>query len=173
MINSGDWPTPIPDRLLDQCAEVAQYNIASKHEDEMIEQKNLYIKMMEEPTEYSATNFALGLSHSSLTHNGVTPLCMRYLREASKKKVTADSGIWRLWPPPKDVERAETLYKGASSVDPEENKRLQHNLNSPLDERKEGKPDPVDETLDSHIQRAKGDGKGDKDFKERTSERTW
>ena len=114
MINSGDWPTPIPDRLLDQCAEVAQYNIASQNEDDMIEQKNLYIKMMEEPTEYTSTEFAVTLNHSSLTHGGLLPLCLRYLREACLKKVTAETGIWRLWPQPKDVERAAILCKKAS-----------------------------------------------------------
>ena len=43
--------------------------------------------------------------------------------------------------------------------DPEDNKRIQHNIENTLDERMEGTPNPLDETLDDTIQRAKGDGK--------------
>ena len=60
MIDSGDWPTPLTDHMREHCARVAQYNIASLNEEDIIEQKNLFIKMMEEPTEYDVEDFALG-----------------------------------------------------------------------------------------------------------------
>ena len=42
-IDSGEWPTPLSDKLRRDCAEVAQYNIASRNEQDMLEQKRLYI----------------------------------------------------------------------------------------------------------------------------------
>ena len=153
--------------MREHCARVAQYNIASLNEEDIIEQKNLYIKMMEEPTEYDKEHFGLGLGHSSLIHNSTTPMCMRYLRDGANSKVTAESGIWRLWPQPKNVARAETLYKESMKVDPEENKRIQHNIDNTLDERKEGTPNPLNETLDDTIQRAKGDGKGEDEMRKK------
>ena len=73
-IDSGEWLTPLTDHILDRCCEVAQYNIASRNADDIIDQKNLWLKMLKEPTGYSVTEFALGLNHSSLTHKGATPL---------------------------------------------------------------------------------------------------
>ena len=52
----------------------------------------------------------------------------------------------------------EISYKAAARGNSKEDKRLQHNLNSSLDERKEGKKNPVDESLDARIQREKGKG---------------
>ena len=65
--------------------------------------------MLREPDEYNKEDFALGLMHSSLTINGATPLCMNDLREGSRKEITAEAGIWRLWDQPKDVARAKSL----------------------------------------------------------------
>ena len=79
MIDSGDWPTPITETLLDECAENAEFNIASLNVEDMMEQKRLYIKMMEEPTEYKdgASKFALTLTHTSLMHGSQLPLCLQ------------------------------------------------------------------------------------------------
>ena len=85
--------------MRDRCCEVAQYNIASRNADDIIDQKNLWLKMLKEPTGYSVTEFALGLNHSSMTHKGKTPLCMQYLRQVGKE-ITAESGIWRQWETP-------------------------------------------------------------------------
>ena len=161
MIDSGEWPTPLTTNMRDYCATVAQYNIASLNEEDIIEQKNLYIKAMTEPTEYDKEFFALNLRHGSFTVKSVTPLCMRYLLDGANSTVKAESGIWRLWYQPKNVPRAETLYKQTMKVDPEENKRIQHNIENTLDERKEGTPNPLNESLDDTIQRDKGEGKGE------------
>ena len=59
MIDSGEWPTPLTDHMREECAKVAQYNIASLNEEDMLEQKELYIKMLKEPTEYDEKEFAL------------------------------------------------------------------------------------------------------------------
>ena len=166
-LDSGEWPTPLTDRMRDRCAEVAQYNIASLSEDDIIDQKNLWIKMLEEPTAYSTKEFALGLNHSSLTVKGATPYCMRYLRDVSNK-VTAESGIWRLWSQPKDVPRAEIVAKMELNVDPEDAKRIRHNIDNTLEERVDGEPNPLDEPLSPprNLPRAKGGGKGEKELKE-------
>ena len=84
-LDSGEWPTPLTDHMLDHCAKVAQYNIASLNADDIIDQKNLWIKMLEEPTAFNPQEFGLGLNHNSLTHKGATPLCMKYLRDFNKK----------------------------------------------------------------------------------------
>ena len=167
-LDSGEWPTPLTDQMLDHVARVAQYNIASLNAEDIKDQKNLYIKMMQEPTAFDPPAFGLGLTHSSLTHNGATPLCMKYLRDFNKK-ITAETGIWRLWSLAKDVARAEIIAKQELDMDPEEKKRIQHNIDNPLDQRKEGKPNPLDEALEPprDIPRAKGGGKGDKDARDK------
>ena len=68
--------------ILDRCCEVAQYNSQSRNADDIIDQKNLWIKMHQEPVNYDTKDFCMGLSHSSLLYNGKTPLCMQYLRKA-------------------------------------------------------------------------------------------
>ena len=52
MIDSGEWPTPLTNSMREHCARVAQYNIASLNAEDIIDQKNLYIKAMMEPSEY-------------------------------------------------------------------------------------------------------------------------
>ena len=44
-INSGEWPTPLSNDILDRCCEIAQYNSQSRNYEDIIEQKNLWIKM--------------------------------------------------------------------------------------------------------------------------------
>ena len=146
----------------------AQYSIASLNADDIIDQKNLYIKMMQEPTAYDPQSFGLGLSHPSLTHQGVTPMCVRYIRDFNKE-ITAETGVWRLWNPAKNVPRAEIIAKQEMNADPEENKRIQHNIDNTLDKRKEGKPNPLDEPLDPprNVPGAKGEGKGEKELREK------
>ena len=153
MIDSGDWPTPLSDHLREQCATVAQYNIASLNAEDIIDQKNLYIKALTSPSEYDKGYFSWNLGHSSLTHYSNTPECMRYLRIAANSEVTAESGIWRLWYAAKDVPRAEVVYKESMKGDPDEEERIQHNVDNTLDNRKEGKPNPLEEALDDTVQR--------------------
>ena len=129
--------------------------------------------MHKQPVGYDEVNFCLhGLNHSSLQHhNGRTALCMQYLRQAADP-VTAESGIWRLWDPPLDIPRASELQE---MVDPEEIKRIEGNLDSTLEERKDGKENPLDEALRPprsgfypRDQRSKSDqrGKSDQETKE-------
>ena len=89
---------------------------------------------------------------------------MRYLRIAANSDVTAESGIWRLWDAAKDVPRAEVVYKESKKGDPDDEERIQHNINNTLDNRKDGPPNPLEEALDDTIKRdrAKGDGNGAK-----------
>ena len=74
----------------------------------MIDQKNLWIAMHEQPVGYNDIAFCVtGLTHSSLRHhNNRIALCMEYLRQAGDK-ITADAGIWRLWGPPDDPRASE------------------------------------------------------------------
>ena len=79
-INSGEWPTPLSNDILDRCCEIAQYNSQSRNHEDIIEQKNLWIKMFKEPVGYDDKRFCLeGLNHSSLQHQGRT-LCMQSFR---------------------------------------------------------------------------------------------
>ena len=173
-IDSGDWPTPISNEMLDRCCEVAQYNSQSRNALDMIDQKNLWIRMHKQPVGYDEVNFCLkGLNHSSLQHyNGRTALCMQYLRQAGVA-VTAETGIWRLWESPLEVPRASEIQE---LVDPEEIKRIKGNIDDTLENRKDGKGNPLDEALSpprsgrqrsKSDQRGKGDrGKGDQDTTE-------
>ena len=86
---------------------------------------------------------------------------MQYLRQAADP-VTAESGIWRLWEAPSDVPRASDIQE---LVDPEEIKRIEGNIDSRLEDRKDGKENPLDKELSPH--RSKGfargpPGKGDR-----------
>ena len=103
-INSGDWSTALPEELLEERYEIARYNTHSRNVHDMIDQKNLWIKMHKATIGYDPTGFRVsGLSHSSLQHHGnMTAKCLQYLQQASAP-VHADAGIWRLWEDPQDV----------------------------------------------------------------------
>ena len=58
-INSGDWPTQPSSDILDWCCEIAQYNSQSRNIDDMIDQKNLWIRMFKEPNGYDNISFLL------------------------------------------------------------------------------------------------------------------
>ena len=94
MIDSGDWPTPLTEHMRDECAKVAQYDIRSLNAQDIIDQKWLYIKAFMAPSEYKKDYFSLSLGHSSLTIQGNTPECMRYLRTGANSEVTPQIGIW-------------------------------------------------------------------------------
>ena len=161
MINSGDWPTPLTDSMRNDCARVAEYNPQPLNEEDQIEQKELYIRMFEEPTEYDKYSFGLGLVQSRMTINGTLPLCLRYLQEAQSKVVKATEGIWRLWEAPKDVQRAKVLCATEKAKTLDEADRVQHKVTSTLPERisSDRTPKGLDEILDSQIQKDKGRGK--------------
>ena len=69
---------------------------------------------------------------------------------------------------PKDVPRAEIVAKEEMNMDPEDVKRIRHNLDNTLEERVDGEPNPLDEPLSPsrNRPRAKGDGKGEKELKD-------
>ena len=160
MIDSGDWPTPLTDSMRNECANVAEYNAQSLNEEDQIEQKELYIRMFKEPTEYDKYGIGLGLVQPTFTIDGTLPLCLRYLQDAQSKEVKATEGIWRLWDPPKDVDRASVLCASSqrkSQMD--EITRIHHNVTNSLAERISGERNPIDETLESQIQKEKGRGK--------------
>ena len=96
--------------------------------------------MSKEPVGYDDKKICLeGLNHSSLQHQGRTPLCMQYLRKAGNE-VTAESGQWRLWESSLDVPKAETVHMTEMQLQPEdisELKRIKGNLDDVLENRKE------------------------------------
>ena len=71
---------------------------------------------------------------------------MQYLRKAGAE-VTAESGIWRLWETPKDVPRASQAQSDEMQVDHEELKRIKGNLDDALENRVDGKDNPLDRSL--------------------------
>ena len=173
-INSGEWPTPLSNDILDRCCEIAQYTSQSRNHEDIIEQKHLWIKMVKEPVGYDDKRFCLEwLNYISLQHLGRTPLCMQYLRKV-KDEVTAETGQWRLWEPSQDVPRAETVYMTEMQLQPEnisELKRIKGNLEDVLENRKEGamlnrsltpprNPRPRSKRVRGE-QRGKGSAKGD------------
>ena len=102
-VNSGVWSINLPTHLLDLCYEVVRYNAQSMNEEDMWQQKELWIKMHENTRGYDVSGFRIkGLRHSSFQHGeddagrAVTHKCMRYLQKASDP-VDARKGIWRLW----------------------------------------------------------------------------
>ena len=118
-INSGDWPTQPSSDILDRCCEIAQYNSQSRNVEDMIDQKNLWIRMFKEPTGFDNISFFVeGLSHSSLMHHGRTPLCMQYLRMGGEE-VSAEESLWRLWEAPADVPRAADVRAMEQQSNPE------------------------------------------------------
>ena len=162
MIDSGDWPTPLTEELRHECAKVAQYNAQSLNQEDQLDQKALYAKLFKEPIEYDKEAFALGLMGPTFLIEGKLPLCLKYIQDAAKKEVNPREGIWRLWDPPKDVQRAKVIYdlsllqkKNPSG----EEARLQHNINNSLEERLSVDSDPLDLSLDSHIKKNKGQDK--------------
>ena len=160
-IDSGDWPTPASESIRDHSAKVAEFNPQSLNEQDQVEQKELYIRMFEEPTEYDKTSFGLGLVTSqAIGTEGHIPLCLRYLQEAQSKKINPREGIWRLWENPKDVQRAEVLCaENKARVIEEENKKQNMvTTTSPEPIREKRTPKGLDETLDSRIQRDKSSG---------------
>ena len=159
MIDSGDWPTPITESLREECAKVAQYDAQSLNQQDQLEQKRLYIKMLQEPTEYDETSFAVGLRDNSIAINGVLPLCLKYLDQGCRKVIVAEEGIWRLWYPPKDVPTAKALYDVDLMKRGGDNERVLRNLNTSLENRESPSPNPVDQTLDETMQQDKDKNK--------------
>ena len=45
-INSGEWPTPLSNEILDWCCEIAQYNSQSRNHEDIIEQKNCGLRCL-------------------------------------------------------------------------------------------------------------------------------
>ena len=177
MIDSGDWPTPLSEHMREEFAEIAQYDIQSPNALDIIDQKWVYIKAFTQPSEYRKDFFAFGLLSPSLTIQGNTPECMRYLRTGANADVTPHTGIWRQWDPAKPKSRAKELYermypKDATSMDAtskdatpkdatsKEIERVRQNVENPLDQRQEGKPDPLQETLEETIKRNKAEAEG-------------
>ena len=131
---------------------MAQHNAQrSLNQEDQLEQKSLYIKLMKEPIEYDKEAFALALSRAPFVYEGRLPLCMKYIQDGAKKDVNPHEGLWRLWDPPKDVPRAKEVYELSLKKDPKEEERLRHNVNSTLEERRSPDPDPLNLTLAQNI----------------------
>ena len=89
-VTPGNWTISLPNKLLDLCYEVVRYNAQSKNEEDMWQQKELWIKMHEATRGYDVRGFRTkALSHESFQHDvdeagrGVTHKCMTYLQKAS------------------------------------------------------------------------------------------
>ena len=105
--------------------------------------------MFKEPTGFESKSFFLeGLNHSSLLHNGRTPLCMQYLRKGGGE-VSAEEGLWRLWEAPADVPRAADVRAMEQQMNPEAQslRRLQGDIDRALATRKESLDDKVNRPL--------------------------
>ena len=116
-VNEGNWRHSLPQHLLKECYEVVRYNAQSKNEEDMYEQKDLWIKMHEATRGYDVSGFRTkALSHESFQHDkdefgrGVTHKCMVYLQKASDP-VDVRKGEWRLWDAPQAVRRAKDIYE--------------------------------------------------------------
>ena len=161
--DSGDWPTPLSESLREECANLARYNAQrSMNQEDQIRQKTLYIKLMKEPLDYNKEDFALALASAPFAHKGRLPPCMKYIHDGAKKDVTAHKGLWRLWDPPKDVPTAKEVYESEKKA-PKEEKRLRHNVNSTLEERRSADPDPLSLSLAENIKLNKLKGTSDDD----------
>ena len=154
-INSGDWPTQPSNEIFDMCCEVAQYNSQSRNVEDMVDQKNLWIKMFKGPMCYDRLSFFVqALAHSSLMHHGRTPLCLQHLRQGSGE-VSAESGQWRLWDPPQDVPRAAEVMAKKDEESKYESKylsRVSADINRALATRYEP-PEESAEDLDAKVNR--------------------
>ena len=142
---------------MDECYEVARYNTHSKNVLDMIDQKNLWIKMHKATIGYDQTGFRInGRSHPSFQHHGtMTAKCLQYLQKASNP-VHADVGTWRLWDDPLAVPRSSELHVAAQAANLEAKKadaraediqRVVRNLDNPIAEREAGPDDAIDEEL--------------------------
>ena len=122
-VTTGCWQISLPHKLLDLCYEVVRYNAQSKNEEDMYQQKELWIKMHEATRGYDVSGFRTkALRHESFQHDkdeagrGVTHKCMTYLQRASDP-VDVRKGEWRLWEAPQAVERAKVLYERTKNSD--------------------------------------------------------
>ena len=61
----GSWKISLPHKLLDLCYEVVRYNAQSKNEEDMRQQKELWIKMHEATRGYDVSGFRI----KALRHN--------------------------------------------------------------------------------------------------------